>query len=35
VITEVEETNALLDEILAGINNMLGSRYVKNIREKV
>jgi dynein heavy chain len=35
VIYEVEELYAMLDECLANLNNILGSRYLKNSRPKV
>ena len=35
VIYEVDELFAMLDECLANLNNILGSRYLKNIRSKV
>ena len=35
VIYEVDELFAMLDECLANLNNILGSRYLKNSRSKV
>ena len=35
VINEVEKLFEMLDECLANINNILGSRYLKNARSKV
>jgi dynein heavy chain, axonemal len=35
VIYEVDELFAMLDECLANLNNILGSRYLKNSRIKV
>jgi len=35
VIYEVEELFAMLDECCADLNNILGSRYLKNARNRV
>jgi len=35
LIHEVEDLFAMLDENLANLNNILGSRYLKNARSRV
>jgi dynein heavy chain len=35
VLYEIDELYAMLDECLANLNNILGSRYLKNFRPKV
>ena len=35
MISEVDELYAIIDECLANINNILGSRYLKILRRKV
>jgi dynein heavy chain len=35
VVSEVEELFAMLDEFLANLNNILGSRYLKSSRPRV
>lgn len=34
VLTEIDELSAALDEYLANLNNILGSRYLKMLRSK-
>ena len=35
VLFEIDELYAMLDECLANLNNILGSRYLKNSRSRV
>ena len=35
MLAEIDELYAMIDECLANINNILGSRYLKNSRSKV
>jgi len=35
VISEVDDLYAMLDENLANLNNILGSRFLKNARSRV
>lgn len=35
LLSQIDELFALLDELLANLNNILGSRYLKTMRDKV
>jgi dynein heavy chain, axonemal len=35
VLTEIDELYAMIDECMANLNNILGSRYLKNARSRV
>lgn len=34
VLTEIDDLNTALDDFLANLNNILGSRYLKLLRKK-